>query len=77
MYSFSDARRCDVLAIVSPARFVTIKLAATCIGLTPKAIEKKIERGDWAQGKQYRKGPDGRIYVDMQAFEKWVVGDLS
>lgn len=44
-------------------------------GLTERAIESKIARQDWIEGKQYHKAPDGRIYVDMRGFEKWVTGE--
>ena len=57
---------------IAPARFVVIALAATITGLTKRAIEGKIRNGHWGEGRQYRKGPDGRIYIDMQGFEKWV-----
>lgn len=56
---------------VTPARFVTVELAATMTGLTAKAIERKIERGEWAEGIHYRLR-DGRRYIDMKAYEKWV-----
>jgi len=61
--------------VVNPARFVTIKLAAVCTGLTVKAIEAKIHRGVWAEGRQFRKAADGRIYIDLQAFQRWVAGE--
>lgn len=59
---------------VTPARFVRPKLAATIIGLTLRAIERKIQSGAWVEGKQYRKGPDGLIYVDLRGYEQWVTG---
>lgn len=58
---------------VAPARFVVIKLAATITGLTERAIEGKISKGQWASGRQYRKGPDGRIYIDMEGYTKWLL----
>ena len=36
---------------LAPARFVTIELAARLIGLTEKAIRRKIEDGIWAEGR--------------------------
>jgi len=56
---------------VAPARFVTIPLAATITGLTAKAIERKIEKGEWAEGIHYRRR-DGRTFIDMRGFERWV-----
>jgi hypothetical protein len=58
--------------LVAPARFVVIKLAAAAIGLTERAIQGKIADGTWREGKEYRRGPDGRIYVDLRGVEKWV-----
>ena len=57
---------------VAPARFVTIKLASQLIGLTVKAIESKIARSVWLEGRHYRKR-DGNIYIDLKAIEQWVV----
>lgn len=56
---------------VAPARWVTIQVAATLSGLTEKAIRRKMERGVWLQGKHWRKA-DGRVYVNMTAYEQWV-----
>lgn len=53
-------------------RFVLIHVAASLTGLTQNAIRQKISKGVWMQGKQYRKGPDGRIYIDMKGYEEWV-----
>ena len=55
-------------------RFVTLEVAHRLIGLTVAAMRSKIERGQWAEGKEYRRGPDGRIYVDLSGYEKWVQG---
>lgn len=58
--------------IVQPDRYVTIALAATLTGLTPKAINRKIENGDWAEGLEYRRCPDGTLRVDMEGYRRWV-----
>jgi hypothetical protein len=57
------------VVLVAPARFVLLPVAVAVIGYTVKAMEKKIERGDWAEGREYRKAPDGRIFVDLRGFE--------
>lgn len=56
---------------LAPARFVTIELASRLIGLTDKAIRRKIEEGIWAEGKQYRRR-EGRVFVDLKGFESWI-----
>lgn len=52
------------------ARFVTIKLAATLTGLTPGAIEMKIQKGQWLEDRQFVRR-DGRVLIDMQGYETW------
>ena len=52
---------------------VTIEKAEERIGLSEKAIRRKIERGDWLEGREYHRGPDGRVYVSLRGFELWVV----
>ena len=39
------------------------------------AIRKEItliENGTWPQGRIWRKAPDGRIFVNVDEFERWV-----
>lgn len=57
---------------VAPSRFVTIELAEACIGLTASAIRNKIGKGVWVEGRQYKRAPDGRVYVDLRGYEQWV-----
>lgn len=57
---------------IQPARYVTVELAATITGLTPGAIRKRVERGQWLEGKEYRRGPDGRVWIDTEGVRKWV-----
>lgn len=59
---------------VASARYVTIPLAAALHGYTVEAIETKIARGVWTEGREYRRAPDGRILVDMRGVERWVEG---
>lgn len=59
-------------AVVATARYVTIKGAALAMGLSEGAVRKRIERGIWLEGRQWRKAPDSRIYIDMRAVEAWI-----
>ncbi|MDR5761911.1 excisionase [Caballeronia sp. LZ035] len=59
-------------ALVSPASYVTIALAAIITGLTEKAIRRKIEDGKWIEGREYRRSPDGGIFIDLRGYERWV-----
>lgn len=61
---------------VQPARYVTVALAAKMLGLTVAAIRKRVQRGQWIEGKEWRRGPDGRIWVDTEGIVKWVEGTV-
>lgn len=54
------------------ARYVTVALAATLTGLTEKAIRRKMADGKWLDGREYRRSPDGGIFIDMKGYERWV-----
>ncbi|CAB4126090.1 hypothetical protein UFOVP73_15 [uncultured Caudovirales phage] len=62
----------DQVVMVAPAPYVLMSLAAQITGLTVKAMRHKIDRGQWLDGKEYRKGPDGHIYISMRGFQSWV-----
>lgn len=59
-------------AVVAPARYVLLPLANLITGYTVKAMERKIERGDWVEGKVWRRAPDGHILIDIQGYQRWV-----
>jgi hypothetical protein len=56
---------------VAAADVVKIDLAELIFGLTRKAIEGKIHRGDWLEGRQYHRAPDG-IWIDVKGVQRWV-----
>lgn len=57
---------------INPAPYVTVKLAATITGLTEKAIRRKIEEGKWLEGREYRKSPDGGVFISIKGYTAWV-----
>lgn len=57
---------------IAPAPYVTVTLAAAITGLTRKAIERKIEDGKWVDGREYRRSPDGSIFISIEGYRKWV-----
>lgn len=57
---------------VAPAPYVTIQLAALITGLTEKAIRRKIEDGKWIEGREYRRSPDGGVFISIKGFQQWV-----
>lgn len=59
---------------VSPAPYVTVSLAAMITGLTEKAIRRKIEEGKWLEGREFRRSPDGGVFVSVKGFQQWVEG---
>lgn len=59
---------------VAPARFVRIPLAADLTGFTVEAIETKVKRGVWLEGKEYIRAPDKSVLIDMEGYERWAVG---
>ena len=62
----------DQVVMVAPAPYVLMPLAAQLTGLTVKAMRHKIDRGQWLDGREYRRGPDGHIYISMRGFQSWV-----
>lgn len=59
-------------AVVQVAPYVTIKMAAAQTGLSEKAIRRKIEDGVWLEGREWRRAPDGRLYISMRGYQAWV-----
>jgi len=59
---------------VAPTRYVLLSLATLVTGYSIKAMERKIERGDWVESKVWRRAPDGRILIDLVGYQKWVEG---
>jgi NaMN:DMB phosphoribosyltransferase len=58
--------------ILQSADYVTIRTAASMTGLSEKAIRRKIEEGKWVEGREYRRSPDGGIFVSIRGFARWV-----
>jgi hypothetical protein len=60
--------------VVAPARYVLLSLAEQITGYTVKAMQRKIERGDWVECKVWVRAPDRRVLIDMVGYHKWVEG---
>ncbi|QIL69593.1 excisionase [Diaphorobacter sp. HDW4B] len=63
----------DPRPVITAARFVTVELAAVMTGLSAGAIRKRIERGVWLENKEWRRGPDERVWIDTKGIEAWVL----
>ena len=61
---------------LSPAPYVTIALAATMTGLSEKAIRRKIEEGKWIEGREYRRSPDGGVFISIKGYQAWIEKQL-
>lgn len=74
MSDLSEAKRMgEAPAVqVAPAPYVTIPLAAAITGLTEKAIRRKIEEGKWLEGREYRRSPDGGVFISLRGYQQWV-----
>lgn len=57
---------------MNAAPYVLIPKAAELTGYSPKAIERKIERGIWVEGREWVKAPDGRRLISMKGVQQWV-----
>ena len=64
----------EVPIVVATARYVLLPLANLLTGYSVKAMERKIERGDWQEGKVWRRAPDGRIVIDVVGYQRWIEG---
>lgn len=62
----------ETVVQVAAAPYVTIPLAAAITGLTAKAIRRKIEDGKWIEGREYRRSPDGGIFISIKGYQQWV-----
>jgi hypothetical protein len=67
-------RATEAPVVVGTSRYVLLPLANLLTGYSVKAMERKIERGDWQEGKVWRRAPDGRILIDVLGYQRWVEG---
>lgn len=58
---------------LEPDRFVTVRLASTVVGYSEEAIRCKIKEGVWLEGREYVRAPDGRLFIDREGVQRWIV----
>jgi len=63
--------------LIAPAPYVTVKHFALISGLSEKAIRRKIEDGKWLEGREYRRSPDGGIFISIKGYTKWVEAEAA
>lgn len=61
--------------MVHASQWVLIKRFAEITGYSENAVRHKIKGGIWIEGRVWRRAPDGRIFVNLGEFERWVESD--
>lgn len=56
------------------AQWVLIPKITELTGYSANAIRAKIKRGIWLHEKHWRKAPDHRIVLNVQAINQWLGG---
>ena len=59
----------------NPSQWVLVKRFAEVTGYSENAVRYEVKNGTWVQGRIWRKAPDGRIFVNLGEFERWVESD--
>lgn len=54
------------------ANWVLISKVTEQTGYTDDAIRAKKKRGEWTEGRHWRKAPDNRVVFDMVAINHWM-----
>jgi hypothetical protein len=54
------------------ARFLRIAKFCEETGYTVSAVETKIARGVWVEGREWILAPDNNRFIDMEGFNRWV-----
>jgi len=54
-----------------PLKWVTLQLYSASSGYSVGALRQKIRRGHFAEGLHFRKAPDGRVLINVQACQNW------
>lgn len=54
------------------SQWVLVKRFAEVTGYSENAVRHKVKNGTWVQGRLWRKAPDGRVFIHLGEFERWV-----
>lgn len=55
-------------------KWVLINRLIDLIGYTRDAIYAKKKNGVWLEGIHWRKGPDGHLFFNLEAIQRWIEG---
>lgn len=61
----------------TPYRWVKLPKHCAETGDTPDAVHARRRKKVWKDGVHCRVGPDGNLYVNPEAYNKWVEGNES
>lgn len=53
-------------------KWVLINKVIELIGYTDDAIRAKIKRGIWLKDIHWKKAPDGHLFFNLEAIQKWI-----
>jgi len=53
-------------------KWVRLKKYCELSGDTAEAVKARRSNGKWAEGKHSKKGPDNKIWVNLEEVDKWV-----
>jgi len=63
--------------VATPYRWVRLSLHCKMTDDTPDAVHARRRKRVWKDGVHCRVGPDGNLYVNPEAYNKWVEGNDS
>lgn len=61
-------------AVTMPYGWVVISKLTELTGYSDDAIRAKKKRGDWAEGRHWRKAPDNRVIFHVPSIQAWMEG---
>ncbi|HEX8988735.1 MAG TPA: hypothetical protein VF816_12325, partial [Rhodocyclaceae bacterium] len=67
----SGIRRSVMSGQPIPLAWVTLQVYASSSGYSVGALRQKIRRGHFIEGKHFRKAPDGRVLMNVEACQNW------
>jgi len=54
-----------------PLVWVTLQVYAASSGYSVGALRQKMRRGQFIEGKHFRRAPDGRVLMNVEECQKW------
>lgn len=59
---------------MAPPRLMRPPVFEALTGYSVEAVQTKIKRGVWLEGREYIRAPDGNILIDLEGFYRWAEG---